>query len=117
MNLFFKVLAGLFAILFGFAIVVQFNDSDAFKWVIIYAMALLASILFIFNALKIYQALFLMAFYVALTVIYWPSVFEGVQLDQGMKTENIELARESLGSLIAAVVMLVYALRIKFGKT
>ena len=51
-----------------------------------------------------------------LFVLYWPETFEGVQLDHGMKTVNIEEGRESLGSLISGIVMLVYGFRILVDK-
>lgn len=114
METFFKIFALVFTLLFGYAIVVQFNDPDAFKWIFIYFMAALASVLFFLKKLKptIYFAL--SGFFFALFILYWPETYEGVQLDQGMKTVNIEEGRESLGSLIAAVVMLVYGLRARF---
>lgn len=114
METFFKIFAVVFALLFGYAIVVQFNDPDALKWILIYGVAAIASVLFLLKKLKSVIYFILMAFFLVLFVIYWPETYEGVQLDHGMKTVNIEEGRESLGSLIAAIVMLVYGLRTRF---
>mgnify|MGYP005824538213 FL=1 len=114
MATFFKIFAVVFTLLFGYAIVVQFNDPDALKWILIYLAAVVASILFLLKKLKPVIYFLLTIFYVVLFVVYWPETYEGVQLDHGMKTVNIEEGRESLGSLIAAVVMLVYGLRTRF---
>ncbi|WP_067037373.1 transmembrane 220 family protein [Allomuricauda sp. CP2A] len=114
METFFKIFAVVFALLFGYAIVVQFNDPDALKWILIYLTAAVASVLFLLKKLKSVIYFILMAFFLVLFVIYWPETYEGVQLDHGMKTVNIEEGRESLGSLIAAIVMLVYGLRTRF---
>ncbi len=116
MNLFFKIFAGVFTILFGYAMVVQFNDPDAIKWIGYYGMAALASILFLFKQLKAFTYFILGGFFLVLCYLYWPNAFEGVQLDQGMKTENIEKGRESLGSLIAAIVLFIYGIATLFNK-
>ncbi|WP_036385748.1 transmembrane 220 family protein [Muricauda sp. MAR_2010_75] len=114
METFFKIFAIVFTLLFGYAIVVQFNDPDALKWILIYLAAAVASVLFLLKKLKSSIYFALTVFFLILFVVYWPETYEGVQLDHGMKTVNIEEGRESLGSLIAAVVMLVYALRTRF---
>lgn len=114
METFFKIFAIVFTLLFGYAIVVQFNDPDALKWILIYGVAAVASVLFLLKKLKAIIYFVLTAFFLVLFVVYWPETYEGVQLDHGMKTVNIEEGRESLGSLIAAVVLLVYGLRTRF---
>lgn len=114
METFFKIFAAVFALLFGYAIVVQFNDPDAFQWILIYLVAAVASVLFIFKKLKTSIYFVLTIFFLVLFFVYWPETYEGVQLDHGMKTVNIEEGRESLGSLIAAVVMMVYGFRTRF---
>lgn len=114
MDTFFKIFAIIFTLLFGYAIVVQFNDSDALKWILIYGVAAVASVLFLLKKLKPFIYFSCALFFAVLFVVYWPETYEGVQLDHGMKTVNIEEGRESLGSLIAAVVMLVYGLRARY---
>lgn len=114
METFFKIFAIVFTLLFGYAIVVQYNDPDAFKWILIYLAAAVASVLFLMKKLNPVVYFILTIFFLVLFVLYWPETYEGVQLDHGMKTVNIEEGRESLGSLIAAAVMLVLGLRTRF---
>ncbi|MFN3136404.1 MAG: transmembrane 220 family protein [Allomuricauda sp.] len=114
METFFKIVAIVFTLLFGYAIAVQFNDPDAVKWILIYFAAALASVLFLLKKLKSGIYFFLSGFFIMLFILYWPETWEGVQLDHGMKTVNIEEGRESLGSLIAGIVMLVYGFRTRF---
>ena len=60
--------------------------------------------------LKVWMVLLLIPVYCVLAIIHWPPEFEGVALNDGMKTLNIELARESLGMGITALIMVFYAL-------
>lgn len=113
MNTFFKVLAFLLAIFFIWAAAVQYNDPDAIKWYVIYGTGALASILFALGKLKFLWALFLFGVYLGLSIFNWPDVFEGVTLGEG-DIVNIEKGREALGTGILAVVMLIYALRIRY---
>ncbi|MEX0273302.1 MAG: transmembrane 220 family protein [Flavobacteriaceae bacterium] len=111
-----KIIGFLFAAFFVYAAVVQFNDPDATMWVVLYGVASLASILFAMGRLKFVWALILMVVFLGLAVYHWPEQFEGVALQEGMKTMNIELGRESLGMGISAVVMGVYALWTRRGQ-
>ncbi len=104
-----KILGGFFSLFFAFAAVVQFNDPDSLFWIMLYALATLASVGFMFNKLKLPWAIVLGVIYVVLAVYHWPEEFEGVALQDGMKTMNIELGRESLGMGIAALVMFLFA--------
>ncbi len=113
MKTFFKVLALVFALLFAWAAFVQHNDPDALLWYGIYGLATLASILFLSGRLNFVLAIVLAIGYLVGTVMLWPDKFEGVEIGGG-DIVNIERAREALGLLIVAVVMLVYALRIKY---
>jgi len=113
MKTFFKILAFLFAAFFIWGAAVQYNDPDALKWYAIYGMGALASVLFAFDRLRFLWALFLFGVYLGLSIYNWPDVFEGVTIGEG-DIVNIEKGREALGTGILAIVMLVYALRIKF---
>jgi hypothetical protein len=44
--------------------------------------------------------------------LFWPDTFEGVTIGEG-EINNIEHARESLGLLILAIVMLIFGFRAK----
>nr|WP_299066962.1 transmembrane 220 family protein [uncultured Allomuricauda sp.] len=111
MNLFFKIFGIVFAILFTWAAVVQYNDPDALKWYVYYGVAAFAGVLFTLNKLKLSWALVLLAFYTFMVFQTWPERFEGVTIGEG-DIVNIERGREALGLAIVACVMLVYALRL-----
>ncbi len=112
-----KILGGIFTVFFVFAAVVQFNDPDSMLWVLLYFVAALASVLFFLGRLKLWMALVLIPVYVILAINHWPPEFEGVALQDGMKTLNIELARESLGMGISALIMILYAIILKSKKS
>ena len=108
-----KVLGGIFTLLFIYAAVVQFNDPDSWLWIGLYILAAIASVLFMLKKLSKVFSLTLALLFAVLAVVHWPPEFEGVALQDGMKTLNIELARESLGMGIACVVMVIYSLLIR----
>lgn len=112
MKLFFKVISIVFAVLFLWAAYVQYNDPDALLWYAIYGSAALMSVLFFLEKLSFNVALIAFVLYFIGVFVFWPNEFEGVGIDDG-DIGNIEHARESLGLLINALVMLMYGLRIK----
>ncbi len=101
-----KPVALVLAILFVLFAAVQYNDPDPQVWVPIYVVAALACGL-------VYRGLGQWWWFAGLALVYavaawsqWPPVFEGLWLNQvGMKTPNVELARESGGLLICAAAM------------
>jgi len=109
----FKIFALVFTLLFLWAAYVQYNDPDATMWYAIYGVAALTSLLFFLGRLNYFVTSILCVLYLTGTFMVWPEKFEGVTIGEG-HIENIEKGREALGLLISAVVMLVYALRIKF---
>ena len=115
MNTFFKYLSLLMAILFVAAAYVQWNDPDAILWYFIYGIAALASVMYFLGRLNFIVALVLGIGYIIGSVLLWPEKWEGIAIGDG-EIENIEKARESLGLLITALFMLVYAIRIRLGK-
>lgn len=114
MNLFFKIFAVVFAILFAWAAYLQNNDPDAFLWYIIYGVACLACVSFLFKKLHYVIALILAFSYLIGIFISWPAKFEGVEIGGG-DINNIEHAREALGLLINSAVMGILAWRMKKG--
>ena len=114
MNTFFKILALVFAGLFIWAAAVQYNDPDALLWYIFYGVAAIASLIFFLGRMKYILAAALCVIYLIGGLWLWPEKFEGVAIGDG-DIVNIERAREALGMLIVAVVMLLFALRIRFG--
>lgn len=115
MKIAFKLIGIIFAFLFAWAGYVQHNDPDATIWYFVYGLAALASALFALNRLTFTVAVFFCLLAMVGTYKQWPVTFEGFTIGEG-DIENIERGREAAGLLIIAVVMLVYALRIRFKK-
>lgn len=111
-----KVLAVLFTVMFLVFAFFQFNDEDAWLWVSIYGVAALVSVLVFFG--KLYQPLLvsLVLLSVAGSIYFFPETYQGVALEEGMKTSNIKAARESFGLLIIAGVMLYYFLTARLAR-
>jgi len=116
MNKFFKFLSLIFTLLFIWAAYVQYNDPDALLWYAIYGVAAAASLFFYLGKFNLTGAIILSGIYLVGTFVIWPEKFEGVTIGNG-DIVNIERARESLGLLIAAIVMLIYALRLRWINT
>lgn len=112
MRMVLKIVAFLFAALFAFAAIVQYNDPDATKWYFIYGTAALASIMFAINKLKIYWAVLLFVFYLVFAIYTWPVKFEGVTIGEG-DIVNVERGREALGMGIASILMGIYVLALR----
>lgn len=114
MNTFFKILAFSFSALFIWAGALQYNDPDPILWYVIYGTAALASLLFALKKLSLWMALILFCVFVIGAYVDWPAQFEGYDIGGG-DIKNIEMARESSGLLLCALVMLMYAWRIRVG--
>jgi len=111
----FKIIGIVFALLFVWAASVQYNDPDAIMWYVIYGSAALASFLFAFDRLVFSAAAILCVAYLVGTFLLWPDKFEGFTIGEG-DIVNVERGREACGLLIIAIVMAIYALRIRFRK-
>lgn len=72
--------------------------------------------MFFLGKLRLLIAFVLSFIYIIGAWIFWPEHFEGVSIDGG-NISNIEHARESLGLIISALVMLFYAWRVRRGKS
>jgi hypothetical protein len=112
MKLFFKVLGGVFALLFLTSAVLQYNDPDPILWMFIYGIAACIALGFVMDKIP-YQ---IPAFFGILSVVgfflMFPEKFEGFSIGMG-DANNIEEARESFGLLIIAFVMLLFSIRIR----
>ncbi|MCK0188456.1 transmembrane 220 family protein [Arenibacter sp. F20364] len=115
MRLFYKIVSAVFTVLFIWAGLLQYNDPDAVLWYFLYGAAAVASFLFFFGKLNVSIAFVLSIAYLIGAWIFWPEHFEGVSIDGG-NIDNIEHARESLGLLINALVMLFFAWRVRAEK-
>ncbi|HXH20322.1 MAG TPA: transmembrane 220 family protein [Chitinophagales bacterium] len=98
-----------FALLFiGFA-AVQYNDPDRLVWIYAYLLPAYISFSAFRNRFNkgLIAAVALAAFSGAVTFFPYGH-FEGIALKDGMKTIEIELARESLGLGIVFIGMLMH---------
>jgi len=109
----FKLFGGIFAILFLITAGLQHNDPDAFLWIAIYLVATLVTLGYVFN--KVTFIIPAIASVLAIIGYFYlmPETFEGFTIGKG-DIKNIEEAREAFGLLITAIVMFVFALRIRF---
>ncbi|MGA0559878.1 transmembrane 220 family protein [Larkinella sp. VNQ87] len=105
-----KTISIIFGILFLLFAAFQYNDPDPIVWVPIYGFAAIMSFLALGSLTPVWLYLVAGVVYLGAAVYWWPPVFEGFLLDEmGMKTLNIELARESGGLAICAVAMFILA--------
>ncbi|WP_138992304.1 transmembrane 220 family protein [Larkinella sp. C7] len=105
-----KILAITFGLLFTLFAAFQYNDPDPQVWVPIYGFAAIASFMALGTAGRLWFYLAAGAIYLVSAIYWWPPQFEGFLLDEmGMKTLNVELARESGGLAICGVAMLLLA--------
>ncbi len=113
MEHFFKVAGGVFAFLFLISAVLQYNDPDPLLWIAIYGMATLVTLGFVFNKVSYIVPAFVGLLGAIGFFLIFPEKFEGFAIGQG-DIKNIEEGREAFGILIIAIVMFVFALRIRF---
>ena len=108
-----RIFAILMAVVFVVFAALQYNDPDPYLWIPIYLYAALLSVLYYRGRvskafLRVSAVVFL-----AGAIYMWPEVWEGVELQNGMKTVNIELGRESLGLGLVFVTLVIYALTLR----
>lgn len=107
MRRFIALFFGLLFILFaGF----QYNDPDPEVWIPIYGLAAAACFMAYVGIGQWWFFAAMAAIYVVAAIYQWPPKFEGFLFSEvGMRSLNIELAREAGGLAICAVVMVVLA--------
>jgi hypothetical protein len=111
-----RLLDGVFALLFVFAVVVQFNDPDPLKWVLIYAAAAWASLL---SALG--RVTRLLPSGVAAVALLWAATivprvvgqvpFADMFREWEMQNAGVEESRELYGLILIALWMASVAMR------
>ncbi|MEM1260266.1 MAG: transmembrane 220 family protein, partial [Bacteroidota bacterium] len=79
----YRVLSVLFALLFFFMVLLQFNDPDALKWVFFYGLGLIAALLCLLERIRISWVFSLSCFYMLLSIYFWPDKFEGFSVEKG----------------------------------
>lgn len=105
-----KTLAIFFGVLFIVFAVVQYNDPDPEVWVPIYGVAAVACFMAYANIGRWWFFVLMAVMYLIAAYYQWPPQFEGFVFSEvGMRSLNIELAREAGGLAICAVVMGLFA--------
>ena len=105
-----KTLSIIFGLLFILFAAVQYNDPDPEVWIPIYGFAAVACFMAYFGLARWWFLVAMAVLYVVAAVYQWPPVFEGFVFSEvGMRSMNIELAREAGGLAICAVVMALLA--------
>ena len=115
MNTFFKILGFLFAVLSIVSAALQYNDPDPIIWILIWGISAIISILFFLNKISFIVTMIVGVLSFMGFMYLYPSNFQGFSLKDG-DIENIELGREAFGLLIIALVMFMYAFRIRYIK-
>lgn len=110
MQLLFKILGFLFAVLFATSAVLQYNDPDSLVWIVIWSFAALFSLGFALGKISLMPLFFSGVMALGGFFYCYPEKFEGFEIGAG-DIKNIEEAREAYGLLIIAIVLLLFALR------
>lgn len=108
-----RTFAIVMALIFIVFAVLQYNDPDPAVWIPIYLYAALLSFLYYRGTAPVWLFWASAAIFLVGAIFMWPAHWEGVQLQHGMKTMNIEHGRESLGLGLVVVTLVIYALTSK----
>jgi hypothetical protein len=101
-----KILSLIFGVLFVLFAALQYNDPDPEVWIPIYSLAAVACFMAYAGVGRWWFFAGMAVMYVVAAFYQWPSRFEGFLFREvGMRSLNIELAREAGGLAICAVVM------------
>lgn len=110
MKTLFKTLGFLFTILFLISAALQYNDPDAFVWIVIWGFAALFCLAFTMNKISFVPLFFSGILALGGFFYCYPEKFEGFEIGAG-DIKNVEEGREAYGLLIIAIVLLVFAIR------
>lgn len=106
-----KILTIIFGVLFLLFAALQYNDPDPQVWIPIYGFAAIACFMTYFGVGQWWFFAIMAGVYIGAAVYQWPPKFEGFLFrEMGMRSMNIELAREAGGLVICAVVMVWLAI-------
>lgn len=105
-----KILSIVFGLLFVLFAAFQYNDPDPEIWVPIYGFAAVACFMAYAGMARWWFLAAMSLIYVVAAIYQWPPAFEGFMFSEaGMRSMNIEMAREAGGLAICAAVMMVLA--------
>ena len=116
MNTIFKILGFLFTVLFIISAALQYNDPDPVIWMMIWGISAIISFLFFLNKISFIITMIAGVLSFIGFMYLYPSNFLGSFNLKDGDIENIELGREAFGLLIIALVMFMYAFRIRHVK-
>lgn len=106
-----KILSLSFGLLFVLFAAFQYNDPDPQVWIPIYGLAAVACFMVYAGVGQPWFYAVMGGFYVVAAIYQWPPRFEGFLFSEvGMRSLNIEMAREAGGLAICAAVMALLAL-------
>ena len=106
-----KVLGIIFGLLFILFAAFQYNDPDPQVWIPIYGIAAIACFMAYAGVGQWWLFVSLAVMYFGAAVYQWPPKFEGFLFSEvGMRSMNIEMAREAGGLAICGVVMIALAI-------
>jgi hypothetical protein len=108
-----RIFAILMAAVFVLFAAFQYNDPDPYLWIPIYLYPALLSVMYYRGRVSKTLLLVSAVVFLAGAIYMWPPQWEGVELQNGMKTANIELGRESLGLGLVFVTLVIYALTLR----
>jgi hypothetical protein len=111
-----KVANVIMALLFAFSLIVQYNDPDPIRWMLVYGGAALACVLAVVGRLPRWLPALVGLAAVIWIAIWLPRVLGQVGVTEmfrevGMATMEIEEGREVIGLLLVAIWMLVLFLK------
>lgn len=105
-----KTLSLIFGLLFVLFAVFQYNDPDPELWIPIYGFAAAACLMAYAGLARWWFLTAMAVLYVVAAIYQWPPAFEGFLFSEvGMRSVNIEMAREAGGLGICAAAMLTLA--------
>ncbi|MVM37957.1 hypothetical protein GO730_10740 [Spirosoma sp. HMF3257] len=106
-----KTLSIIFGLLFILFAAVQYNDPDPEIWIPIYGLAAAACFMAYARVGQWWFFTVLAFIYVVAAIYQWPPKFEGFLFSEvGMRSMNIEMAREAGGLAMVAAVMVLLAI-------
>jgi hypothetical protein len=108
-----RIFAIVMAVIFVIFAALQINDPDPYVWIPIYLYAALLSILFYRDKVPAWLLWVSAAVFLAGAIYMWPEHWQGVALQHGMKTIDIEHGRESLGLGMCFATLVIYAFTLK----
>lgn len=109
-----KIILLVFGLLFILFAALQYNDPDPEVWIPIYGLASMACFMAYAGIGRWWLFVGMAVIYVVAAINQWPPVFEGFLFNEvGMRSMNIEMAREAGGLAICAAVMVGLAIMMR----